>query len=415
MKFYRLCFLIGALLLAGFVLGGCGGGRSHPVGITSGGVNSQEAEILQKSGFELLHNEKYNEAIEKFSQAVKINPELYESYYGIGKAYFGLRKFVESEDFYRKALKINPSHGASIDGIGAIYHLGKKYDVAIGYFKKAIEADPKYGGAYDNLGFAYFYKKDYVNSLKYFDKSIEIDPGFADSYLGRGKVYVETLQNDKAVKDFSRAMELKGSYYEAHRHRGLIYADMLEYDKAIEDLDSYMAAVPESPDIYYERGTLYYWKGDFNKALSDLNISLEMGARARNNSSAEVDITGDIIIMQGLALNKLKRTKEAEAKLKEGLKIFEKHDSGESDYDKPGYAYIDLGDPQKAVEYFNREPVTSKHKYLGRAKAYIAIGNIKAAREDLKKAVKILPDSWEKTEASGLLKSIDINSSEAGK
>lgn len=363
-----------------------------------------DALLLQKAGFDFLHSEKYDEAIGKFNQAVKLDSNLYESYYGLGKAYFYQRKFKESEDSYRKALELNPKHGASIDGIGAIYHLSRKYDIAIGYFKKAIEADPKYGGAYDNLGFAYFYKKDYDNAIKYFDKSIEIDPNFSDSYLGRGKVYVEIVKNDKAVADFTKALELKSSYYEAHRHRGLIFADMLKYDEAIADLNAYLAVVPESPDIYYERGTLYYWKGEFEKALADLSTALEMGARAKNNSSDDVDIKGDIIIMQGLTLNKLGKTKEAKARLREGLKLFEKADSGESDYDKPGYAYIELGNPKKAVYYFDKEPVTSKHKYLGRAIAYMALGKTAAAKKDLETAKKLLPESWERTDVLKLQK-----------
>lgn len=407
-KFKRFSDLFVIFLLTCLFLTGCKNASisSQTPKPDSSNEENQEALRIQVSGFESLHSEKYDDAVEKFTQASSLDPSLYESYYGLGKAYFYQRKFKESEDSYRKALSIKPNHGASIDGIGAIYHLSKKYDIAIGYFKKAIEADPKYGGAYDNMGFAYFYKQDYENSLKYFNKSIEIDPNFADSYLGRGKVYVEIVRNDKAVLDFTKALELKSSYFEAHRHRGLIYADMLKYDEAIADLNAYLAMVPESPDIYYERGTLYYWKGDFKKALSDLNISLEMGARAKNNSSDEIDITGDIIIMQGLTLKKLGRKKESDARLKEGIKLFEKEDSGESDYDKPGYAYIELGNPQKAIYYFNREPVTSKHKYPGRAIAYMAVGNLTAAAKDLETAKKILPESWERSEVLKLLKNL---------
>jgi tetratricopeptide (TPR) repeat protein len=50
---------------------------------------------------------KFKEAIEAYEKAIKIKPDYYEAYYGIGVAYDSSNKFKEAIEAYEKALYLS--------------------------------------------------------------------------------------------------------------------------------------------------------------------------------------------------------------------------------------------------------------------------------------------------------------------
>ncbi|HEC78772.1 MAG TPA: tetratricopeptide repeat protein, partial [candidate division WOR-3 bacterium] len=54
-----------------------------------------------------LLNKEYDDAIKKFSEALKINPHDPELYYYLGLAYEGSNKIKEAVDMYEKTLRLD--------------------------------------------------------------------------------------------------------------------------------------------------------------------------------------------------------------------------------------------------------------------------------------------------------------------
>lgn len=71
--------------------------------------------ILTQKGIYLLKEEKYNEAIIIFDEALNLDQKKTKAFIGKGQALFGLNKIKESIEEYDKALNIEPNN------INAIY------------------------------------------------------------------------------------------------------------------------------------------------------------------------------------------------------------------------------------------------------------------------------------------------------
>lgn len=358
-----------------------------------------------KLAFDYYHAGKYGKAAGILKKLKAENPLANRVYSGLGKIDFKQGNPDSAIVNFRKALKLNPYCPHILNDIGAVYHIRKNYDEAILHFNKAVEFNPMFYPAYDNLGFAYYYKGEYDKALNYFNKSLEINPSFADSFMGRGKVHLENGDQEKAVNDLSKAIELDNNLADAYFTRGLIYADSLIYERAISDLNRAARLSPDDPAIFFERSIACYWNGDFKKSLDDIKVSLLKGKDESGDFNREIIQSGFIYVVRGLTLLKMNRHEEGEKDIKKGVAMFFTKEEGVN-FILPAHGALFLKDYKKALDWFDREPDHAKHKYYGRAKAYMGLGMKKEALRDLEKAEGFLPEGWERREVTDLLKKL---------
>ncbi|MGB3341911.1 MAG: tetratricopeptide repeat protein [bacterium] len=66
-----------------------------------------EIEVLLELGQSYLLNKEYDQAIKKFSEALKINPHDPELYYNLGLAYEGAKRPSDAVTMYEKTLQLD--------------------------------------------------------------------------------------------------------------------------------------------------------------------------------------------------------------------------------------------------------------------------------------------------------------------
>jgi tetratricopeptide (TPR) repeat protein len=92
--------------------------------------------------------------------------------------------------------------------------------------------------------------------------------------------------------------------------------------------------------------------------------------------------------------------------IRKGVAMFSRQEEGVN-FILPAHGALFLKDYKKALDWFNREPDHAKHKYYGRALAYMGLGMKDKARKDLEKSAEFLPDGWERKEVMALLSKIE--------
>ncbi|MDO8283198.1 MAG: tetratricopeptide repeat protein [Thermodesulfovibrionia bacterium] len=70
---------------------------------------------------------KYQEAVDAFKEALRINPDYAEAYYYLGAAYSHLNRYQEAADACKQAIRIKPDYAIAHLGLGISYSaLGDK-------------------------------------------------------------------------------------------------------------------------------------------------------------------------------------------------------------------------------------------------------------------------------------------------
>jgi len=79
---------------------------------------AQDTNQLFVEGNKLYKQEKYNQAIESYLQAIKTNKVSPELYYNLANAYYKTNKVAPSIYYYEKALQLNPNDKAAATNLG---------------------------------------------------------------------------------------------------------------------------------------------------------------------------------------------------------------------------------------------------------------------------------------------------------
>jgi tetratricopeptide (TPR) repeat protein len=110
----------------------------------------QKAELFNKA-YQASISKNYSEAINLYTELIKIDPENYIVYNNRGNAYFYQGDFSKAVDDHSEAIRLNDNYAEAYANRGAVYAREKRFQKAIEDYKKAIELKPDLINAHMNL------------------------------------------------------------------------------------------------------------------------------------------------------------------------------------------------------------------------------------------------------------------------
>ena len=137
---------------------------------------------------------------------------------------------------FTKAIELNPDLAIAYSNRGVAY--GEKGDIdrAIADFTEAIELQPDFADAYYNRGIAYHEKREYDRAIVDYTMTIGLKPDLVEAYNNRGNAYSERREFVQSIKDYSKTIELKPQLAEAYYNRGEAWLHLGEWEEAKSDL-----------------------------------------------------------------------------------------------------------------------------------------------------------------------------------
>jgi tetratricopeptide (TPR) repeat protein len=158
---------------------------------------------LFKKGINRMADEKLEEAIEYFQQALRIEPDNIETLMKLGYAKFHLDDHNGALRVYDQILDIDVTNPEAWNLKGLVHYEQKKYAQALDAVEKAIESDPTYGMAWYNKACFLSLLNQVPESLESLKHSIEIDVKNA-----RKSIRDKDFANVKIEEGFKRIEEV---------------------------------------------------------------------------------------------------------------------------------------------------------------------------------------------------------------
>ncbi|MCD4696964.1 MAG: tetratricopeptide repeat protein [Bacteroidales bacterium] len=159
-------------------------------------------------GNNFLSNNQFQEAVESYQRVVKINPENYRAYNGLGNMYLVQGNYDKAMISYKKAIEINPNNYWGYFKLGKILLSIDMFEEAKENFKKAIQINPGNNLVYIHLGIAYIKIKQYEDAINNFLKIIEKEPDSEDVYNSLGVTYLLADKIDDAFETFNTGLKI---------------------------------------------------------------------------------------------------------------------------------------------------------------------------------------------------------------
>lgn len=210
----------------------------------------------------------WNEAIVFFHEALRLQPDQREAWYGLGVAYEGLSMAQEALASYEAALP-----GAGEIGASSIwFHIGYLKQYAIN------PVDP--GGAW----IAY----DSALAANGFNGN-KLEEG--NTYFQRGILLMDQSRWEEAALAFQEALPLLPNHYRLRLQIAKTYLQLSRLDEAANFLQEAIGFQPDNKSGYLLLGEVYFAQQNFYEALNAYEKVLELDPQNKKAQEAIEDIS----------------------------------------------------------------------------------------------------------------------------
>ena len=233
-------------------------------------------DALQLKATLLYQNKKYEEALNFYNVAIKINDNFAPLHKNHGNTLKKLNRLDDALISYKKAIQLQPTVAELYNNIGKIFKELKRFDDALFYYNKAIELKSGYTEAFFNRGAVLKELKYFNEALKNYNVAIKLKPGNATSYNNRGVILKELKYFNEALKNYDVAIKLKSDYSTAYLNRGIVLHDLKRFDEAIKSYDKAIQLKSDYAEAYNFRGVALLYLACFNEADKSYDKAIQL-------------------------------------------------------------------------------------------------------------------------------------------
>ena len=158
-------------------------------------------------GLDFLNQQKYEEAIKCYDEAIKLNQKNEEAWYNKGVSLNDLGKYEESLKCYEEAIKLNPKNEKfCYHKIECLNYIGN-YEESIKYCNEVLKfAKSNLYYPYLFKAFALFKQGKIEESLQYVEKSLKEIPTYHRALELKGLIYEFKGNLDESIKYLELAL-----------------------------------------------------------------------------------------------------------------------------------------------------------------------------------------------------------------
>jgi len=224
---------------------------------------AEKAQIYGKSayeayvaGYQSFAAGNLERAEQYLREATRLNPEMKEAYYWLGRTLYDAGKLKEAEKAWEKVLEIDPFHSQArrfldktqqevkygreaLDYFRQGYDLYEegRYEEAANLFRQALRVNPTFPDAHDYLARCYYRlgkTEEYVREREESAELLEDSKDKAWQYYQMGYELFSWGEKEKAIQTLEKAVKENASLADAHLLLGELYGEKGNWTKSKE-------------------------------------------------------------------------------------------------------------------------------------------------------------------------------------
>ncbi len=272
-------------------------------------IDAQSARQYFKVGKEYSEKKKYEEAVEQFSKAIELDPDLDKALIERATTFIILKEYEKAISDLERAIVFNEKDHTLYYSVGELYYKIGNNNESLSMLNRAVFLKGNYLEAYT-------LRADVLMELGYFSqallncqKCLKLEKS-AEGFYKLGRVYEELDMNGEAATAYrqsivenrdvkethyalakvmyvqgnitaafssvSFALVLDPAYLEAFILQSEIYATQLNYSKAIETLSIASIEYPNELRLFLARGSYYSDLNQIPSAIYDFTKVIEI-------------------------------------------------------------------------------------------------------------------------------------------
>lgn len=173
----------------------------------------------------LFKKGEYNQAFDKFFEALKYDEENDEVYYQLGKCNYYIKSFQDSIAHFKRAIAIKPQESRYYFGLGCAYdEMGSTKNAKVAFFD-AINIDPMNTQARIAYAISLTKELEYAQSIEQFSTVLKYSPNDSDTMYNLALAYDLVGDAERAIKFYKNALEVDKNHKEAKHNLELLLGE----------------------------------------------------------------------------------------------------------------------------------------------------------------------------------------------
>ncbi len=296
----------------------------------------------------------------------------------LGVLYYRKGMYEEAIDQFKEALKIDPKFDLARENLQYLFAETRMEDPDVSRWRDEVEKDPRNVEAILNLGISYKNMGRTEEASEALERAIKLDPKNFMAKLHLGNVYKAGGLFSEALEQYQAVKDEVGSSAVYCTDLGEIYYNLGRTEEAIQELRT---AIKHDAGYWRSHFLLSFAYGDngqFQEALEESRVASKLNPSFQNSEA-------------NLALGR----GDGEGK-KEHTAIGVEAASFESTSYTLGMAYIERGFVKEALKEFTKalEEMQEKDRvYIEIGRIYLTEGAIEKALSNFLKALELNPEN----------------------
>ncbi len=251
--------------------------RNPLVFFTDMAKKSPESAMAQSSlGLVLFQQDRAEEAIAHYMEAIRLDPSYAGSYNNLGVIYMDRGQMGKAVQMFQKSLLISPDNAEALTNLGLAYRKMGLHEKAIEQYEKATKLRPNFVGAYNNLGLAYAESGRIDKAINEYMTALKLNPEFAEAHGNLGAAYAKKGLTDLALREFGIMTALDPENANAHYNLGLAFFDKGWPDRAVKEFQLAVKLQPDNARLFNILGAAYAELGLMDKAVENFSTAVRL-------------------------------------------------------------------------------------------------------------------------------------------
>lgn len=193
-----------------------------------------------------------------------------------GDACFFENRYEDAIAAYNQALQIQPDLADTWNNRGVVLTRMQRYPEAIASYEQATTIRPTYPDAWNNRGVVLLELQKYPEAIGCYEQAIQAKPDYADAWNNRGVAFSKMEEYEQAVISYNQALQIKNDYTDAWNNRGVALSKLEKYEAAIDSYDNAGKIRPDFYRIWYNKARCYALQGKIELAIENLKRALNL-------------------------------------------------------------------------------------------------------------------------------------------
>ncbi len=186
---------------------------------------------------DLFKKGEYNQAFDKFFEALKYDEENDEVYYQLGKCNYYIKSFQDAIAHFKRAIAIKPQESMYYFGLGCAYdEMGQTKNAKMAFYD-AVNINPMNTQARIAYAISLTKELEYAQSIEQFNNVLKYIPNNADTMYNLALAYDLVGDIERAIKHYKQALDTDPKHKEARHNLELLLGEPYNPEEEIEYIE----------------------------------------------------------------------------------------------------------------------------------------------------------------------------------